>query len=138
MNGWVRIWRLTSDSGISPTLEAEFLAAPPGKNLFQVTNLFPLPTNHVRLEDPFTGIIYDLNLTTQKLKIIGGNDERNYYQYLWSPGGQYALGITHINQNNEQIRPVTLILLDDQLSVDMSHIFGLDSCCWNWERAGSE
>ncbi len=138
MEGWVRIWQVPVEGEQIFTLESEFHAAPPGETLFQVTNLFPLPTNHVRVEDPFSGTFYDLDLNTQSLAVIGQNNGPNFNRYFWSPDGQYALGITYINQNNEQIRPVTLIFLQEELSVDIGHVFGRDFCCLYWEHAGSE
>lgn len=138
MDGWVRIWQVPPEDEQKFILESEFYAAPPGETLFQVTNLFPLPTNHVRVEDPYSGVFYDLDLNTQSLAVIGENNGPNFDQYFWSPDGQYALGITYINQNDEQIRPVTLIFLQEELSVDIGHVFSRDFCCLYWESAGSE
>lgn len=137
MDGMVRIWQIRS--GDEQFLADEFHAAPPGENLFQVTNLFPLPTNHVRVEDPFLGIFYDLDLATQKLAVIGEiKNETGYREHVWSPNAQHALWIIQNFLDGDLTKSVRLDFLNGQPPADMSQIFGLDSCCWYWENSGSE
>ncbi len=139
MDGGVRIWQIPAEGEQIFTLESEFHAAPPGETLFQVTNLVPLTTNHVRVEDPFLGIFYDLDLATQKLAVIGEiNNETGYREHVWSPNAQHALWIIQNFLDGDLTKSVRLDFLNGQPPADMSQIFGLDSCCWYWERAGSE
>ena len=136
LDGLVRIWQLPSEGEFLPLLESEFEVAIPNSDYLEARNLLPLPNNHLRFNDTtLYRRLYDLDLTMQKLLIIGDSDATGYHQHFWSPNGQYALWIANPNQGETQ---VLLDLLNGEPQVDMSQIFGLDSCCWYWERASSE
>lgn len=136
LDGLIRIWQIVSEGELLPLLKSEFEVVIPNSDYLEARNLLPLPNNHLRFNDiTLYNRLYDLDLTTQELFKIGDNGETGSRQHFWSPTGQYALWIANPNQGETQ---VLLDLLNGEPQVDMTQIFGLDSCCWYWESPGSE
>lgn len=136
LNGTITRWQVQAEDSFSLVEINSFQFE---QGLF--ANLSQISGNHIRfsyslLSGPATSWIYELNFETGEFAKLSSDLESREIIVYWTPNNEEILW-----QPSGLSGPSTAIFydsLDGQASVNLDEVFGADSCCWYWERAGSE
>lgn len=143
IRGAANVWHIQSGTGELISLESAIDLSVNG----EFAN-FSSESSHIQFsrsaasETPYAAL-YNLDINTGNLTQISqdyshfqrpGLDRWTPVSTIWSPDRQFALITIEIEDNeNDGIKQVVILdFLDGKTTLDVTHLFDSDTCCWHW------